>query len=328
MIYSASAVYKFQKMGQLLTALFAGIAPLLVKDFNYTKFLRTFSYSSVAMGLAYLVIIKIKGFESTEEGLYDFSSAYLVLSYAAGLSSLLVYFGKHNMKQLEKFILTGLGFLLLLMLGARGPLLFFVLSILLVYLYPLMFRKLKLIANLLFFGSFAFVLALFSIPILHQKSDFVQRTTNRLFLLVSDSMGETDISSSVLHRLEGIQFSIESIFSSWKNLFLGEGIGSFGPLFMQLDERQHPHNIFLELWFELGLIGFGIFLLAVFIPYLASKRNSLIKVVPSVALLFILLNYMKSSSYSETRMGLAFLGLYIAIQFVSHSKKNSERLSP
>ena len=41
---------------------------------------------------------------------------------------------------------------------------------------------------------------------------------------------------------------------------LGRGIGSWGPFYFGTDERNYPHDLFLELLFEEGLLGFAAFL--------------------------------------------------------------------
>lgn len=42
--------------------------------------------------------------------------------------------------------------------------------------------------------------------------------------------------------------------------WMGHGTGSFGPLIGLGDTRIYPHNIFLEIWVENGLLGLGFFL--------------------------------------------------------------------
>jgi O-antigen ligase len=56
-------------------------------------------------------------------------------------------------------------------------------------------------------------------------------------------------------RLVVFEFSINHIFSSLQIFFIGDGIGSFGLRHLNEDVRDYPHNLLLEVWFELGLVG-------------------------------------------------------------------------
>ena len=55
-------------------------------------------------------------------------------------------------------------------------------------------------------------------------------------------------------RFEYFSFAIEGIFDSVFSILFGHGIGSFGYLFNGIDEKDFPHNIFLEAWFEMGIL--------------------------------------------------------------------------
>lgn len=322
LIYSASGDYKFEKTIQLATVVLGAISPFLFRSFNYKKFLRVFSYSSAFLSVIYIVIINLYGFQSKESDplLYTFSSLYLSLSFSAGLSALLIFFDKKNFPDIERNVVFVVLILCMLFLGARGPLLFFILSIMIFKIYPLLKSKIKFILNGLVISTFLVLLGFLSIPFIYEKSIMVQRTFERFGTLIGDTFGSSETSHSISARLDGLKFSLESIFSSWSNLFLGEGIGSFGILYEQIDERQHPHNILAEIWFELGLIGLGIFILTILLPLISSLKNKYLKVVPTVALIYILLNYLKSSSYSETRIGFAILALFILVQTIAKKK--------
>lgn len=70
---------------------------------------------------------------------------------------------------------------------------------------------------------------------------------------------------SVSSRVELIDFTFNEI--AQKNPFyiiFGSGIGDFGYAFNGKDDRNYPHNIFLEVLYEFGLIGLFVFLLQIF----------------------------------------------------------------
>ena len=55
-----------------------------------------------------------------------------------------------------------------------------------------------------------------------------------------------------------------------KSFLFGKGTGNFGYLHSNVDGRVHPHNIFLELLYENGLIGVSVFIVILFM-YLMNK---------------------------------------------------------
>ena len=143
-------------------------------------------------------------------------------------------------------------------------------------------------------------------------------------LLISDFTRNSEINDSVNTRLNNITFTVESIFSSWGNLLFGSGIGSFGLLYSGEDGKLHPHNIILEVWFDLGLIGLILLGIAVAVPIIASSKNRLEKSIPAVVLIYVLLNYLKSGSYSEARLGFSALALYVSLQYLPEKLRSSK----
>ena len=66
---------------------------------------------------------------------------------------------------------------------------------------------------------------------------------------------------SNLHRILNYQFVINHALSD--SIFLGAGYGSYGLLFLGEDIVAYPHNLFMEILFEMGLIGFILIVLMV-----------------------------------------------------------------
>ena len=105
---------------------------------------------------------------------------------------------------------------------------------------------------------------------------------------------DNDMGDSANTRVELIYFSIAHIFSSVFVFLFGTGIGSFGYEWTGVDMRLYPHNIILEILFELGFIGLLIF---GYILYILWKNYSLYrkKYVSGFVLFYIFLNLMKSN---------------------------------
>ncbi|WP_122088163.1 O-antigen ligase family protein [Halalkalicoccus subterraneus] len=98
------------------------------------------------------------------------------------------------------------------------------------------------------------------------------------------------------------------------NRLLGQGLGSWPIAMGRGDEAGYPHNIILELLFELGLVGlalFGALLVyggAVLVRgWLAHRRPE--SVVIGALCLFMLLNAMVTGDLNENRYLFAVLGL-------------------
>jgi O-antigen ligase len=53
------------------------------------------------------------------------------------------------------------------------------------------------------------------------------------------------------------QEAVSAIGDNWKHVVVGEGTGSFAAI--DIYQEKYPHNIFLELWVELGIVGTIIF---------------------------------------------------------------------
>jgi hypothetical protein len=130
----------------------------------------------------------------------------------------------------------------------------------------------------------------------------------RLFSLGSESsagaeafeeIDESDRNTSITARIYHYRFSIEKIFKSLDKTIFGYGVGSYGVMFTGKDSRGYPHNILLETWFEIGLIGV-VLLIYFIIAYIKNFQYNNLFVF--AALIFLLLNLMKSSSLVDIRL--------------------------
>jgi O-antigen ligase len=98
--------------------------------------------------------------------------------------------------------------------------------------------------------------------------------------------------------------------------FFGQGIGSWPVVTGYGDARAYPHNVFLELLFELGLIGLGLFLAMVFTGLLAlppwrKLRQSPYALLALAMFLSALINASVSGDLNDNRLLFATLGLLL-----------------
>lgn len=119
--------------------------------------------------------------------------------------------------------------------------------------------------------------------VLYWKIVRLSKTRMRLFILFSLIFILVGV-----YYLFNYELNPESLYSSYRRLELleefrsvefisvfGNGLGTFGPLVIGLDERDYPHNYFFEYLFEFGIVG--IFCSIAMIMILIRKsKNSLI----------------------------------------------------
>jgi O-antigen ligase len=150
------------------------------------------------------------------------------------------------------------------------------------------------------------IILIFSPATLELVAGLLENTILRFSVFFTSTGGE-----SVNTRLELYGKAI-NMFS--ENIFLGNGLGSFGIYVTGFDIKLYPHNILLELLSETGLIS--VFILALFIISLTNKLMS--NHVITLVFLYAFLNVMKSNSFEELRMFFGFLS--IALLYVQESK--------
>jgi hypothetical protein len=178
---------------------------------------------------------------------------------------------------LRKFFFVGVLFLALLISGSKGPFLAGLITVFFVYF----------VAKKSGFGSVA--LFIFFCSILFFLSKFF---TNSYVL-------ETDFFSAY-YRID----AFSSVLSS-SSFWFGNGIGSYGPLIFNEEVDAYPHNLFAEVYFDLGVIGLCLIVWWVCILY-KSSRGGLIDYL----CLYFFINAMVSGDYSGN--GVFFFCAFLA----------------
>jgi O-antigen ligase len=179
---------------------------------------------------------------------------------AMGLSIVWFYFGyrisKSTVIKIFCVILILLSMFLLNITGSRGPLVSFVFSLLLIGFFTKRYNlKIKLIAIL--------VLSVIGFQVL---SYFFANIVTRFSALSADYSSIIRIYSIY----NGIMFFLQKPIWGW-------GTGSFSSLVS--DYIKYPHNIFIELAMEIGIVGVSIFIIFLCIVifnffYLRNKVNN------------------------------------------------------
>ena len=286
--YTPSPSYGLEKTILFGVCLLFFIYPLFVRGLDLNMLNRLYIFIIIPI-VIWFIVSKYLYFSPFNTGerfvrveFYDIRRKYL------GLGMVICFFTLVQVHLRKSPLWIVASVILLLGLGSRGSLFFLLLTLLIwkwkevvrVFLGGIRMRK-KLFKS-------ALMVSLFLAPVLIWKFEQLKQVMYLgLFRFQSLLDSGTDISS--LGRIERFIFSIQTIFSSAATFFLGNGIGSFGLLYTGEDIREYPHNVFLEIWFELGvfaLLNFSLFLIAPFF----FRRPDLIK---ALAICF-LLHAMKS----------------------------------
>lgn len=295
-IYSISEIYiKSKILGVGINTLTIFIA--LFYRYNLKVFGFTILVCSIFCSFFYL-------YQKYALSYADFSSIYsgMYLSVAMFLALGMII----TNSIVEHKIVFVVSFVLLLLLGGRGPILFYIVASSIVHVFSFSSYNLKSIQRLIKL-LFAALISLIILIWISTVNDFVNQqvthTEERLSLLIDGDKG-----SSVNERFKYIETSVEMIND---NIFWGAGLAMFPIIYEDNDSRGYPHNIILELWSETGL--FSTLLLMFFLLYSTlsySPVDSIYRKVYYVCIIFILLNLMKSSAFEDVKFLFAALFIF------------------
>ncbi len=326
-IYTSSDNYWLHKVIFFLTNIIAFIFPLLV--YRYFRIQRFFKYFIIiSTGFNIYFILFILPYIYSVPRFYEIASSYLFVSLYSGLNILLfiILKIKYQSAYLTYPILI-VNFYTLLTSGGRAGIVFTFFLLILYYLSKINISKNLQIDIKKVFKYFLLLVFLSLTSLTYfsinnsgdnsgEKLQLFDRTINRLILLV-ESASEKDRGASMNVRYELINFSIDKIFDNTPHYLFGYGIGSFSKEYSNEDTRGYPHNIILEILFELGIIG--LFLFLIFYIYITKgyKYTSL-----SWLVLYMTLNILKSSGLTDLRLFFAILSLMLIGTMQEKNKRN------
>jgi O-antigen ligase len=303
LLYTPSEFYAYKKTLYFSLCGVSLMYPLFIRNFDLRLFYLLTFVTIVPASLWFIVVKHLywSGYATTIGSHFEpLLGSYIGLSI--GIAFLIFYLVEE--KEILKAFFLGL---LLLALGSRGTFLF-VIVVLCSFKWRLILesfnhipkqitiRKTSIVAAILILAG----VAAFWKP-LASGFKFGMGRFESFVNLTSDN--------STKERLQYYHFAITRIPESVQSVLVGHGIGSFGLLISGKEARDIPHNVFLEAWFELGLLGL-FFLMALFtLPFLL-KRNSVLKMMA----LFFLLDSLKSGGLDEMRFMFGIFGTLVFIK--------------
>jgi len=329
-IYTASTEYGYVKAVYFLLNILAFLYPIIIKDFNLRRFVRWLIGLILIFSLLFLPFHLLVSSSGLLQQLYSaeelevISGHYLSLGELAGFCLVFLigdsakdYFPKYLL-----YILKLLFLVILLGLGARGPLLFALIVVVFILLSKRYFFGFRSPKRSLFIGGLSFLtLGLLIFQFWDYLYPLFENTFRRLEILANSAFDSSTNDNSIGERYEHFRFTSNYIFDNFFDFLFGQGVGSYGILFKGFDVRFYPHNIVLELLFEFGLIGlllFGIW----FGTTLINFNITVIRFSFFWCLIFSCLNLLKSNSLVDIRL---FFGTLAVLIIVLQKSNQGER---
>ena len=137
--------------------------------------------------------------------------------------------------------------------NSRGPIISFILTIMIMSIIRAKEIKWK---NTLIWSLLAIMIVVMLYFIL--PSQLTDRYTE--LAKASGAVNQRVSSFTILSRIEFWKASVHFATESVRNLLIGVGSGGFSKMYFHLDFEAYPHNIFFEVFCELGLLGIGLIL--------------------------------------------------------------------
>lgn len=294
LIYSPSSEYKFEKAFSFLVNILYFLYPVFIKSIDINKITKSYLFIVLPLSVIYVYFTSImwNNYSVVTAIFREAGFDYLSIGFHLGILVLLLNYQKYPLW------LQLITLLLLFASAARGPLI-----ITLIVLFVTHYKKFIEIKKRAFTNMLVICLLTVSIFSFFQTSEIniFDNAISRFRSLESGNDNSTNA------RLEMMRFAFQYPFKSESTILFGNGFGSFGILFNNLDARAYPHNIFLEIFFELGLIGTLILSLLFITLFSKSKFRSNIF---AILLLFATLNAFKSSSVIDLWTLFSFVGCY------------------
>ena len=312
LFYTISPGYSYEKLTLFVLIGICFSLPIVIRAIDPIMVVRSYCLLVFPMALIFCHQMYTKYLTSYDEKFMTFQANYLALSELMGFGLVCVFERWWILPRKAwqvPFLITGLAIMLLL--GARGPLLFvmacFVIRVLKEFVSGGIKIKPKAIFQsvaLFFVSGLVLVGFYFSNPMAVER--LFERTLSRFSSIGSEFGQEERVGTQTMTRVDLIDRALEYSFESVTSTLFGQGIGGFGMRYFGEDKRAYPHNIFLEVLVETGIIG-----VAFLVCFLASALISLDlrSAISPLAAIYWLLNSLKSHTIVDLKVLFAALAL-------------------
>ena len=244
-------------------------SPIIMKQIGY-KFEKIFDiilYSAFFYSVFHLAILFLRIAKGDMEGVLRFTIGGnpIAVSRTLGVGILfwIVNFSYNSRKQSFRDLFPIITiFIAMLSTNSRGPLLSLFVTII---VYIFLFTKKPLKNSIIIIGSMGLIL---SISLLLLPEQLTQRYSKVLEKELVVGQQGIQYVSNTNSRFQAWRSSIAHLSEHPGHLFTGFGLGAFPKLAMDRDIRGYPHNIFIEVLYESGLIG--LLLISIFFIAIAT----------------------------------------------------------
>ena len=314
--YTISESFWIQKLFGLVLSLYAFILPIIFVNNhkNFNRLLNLLIFFGLIINIIILLLVYFDSIDLYKKGVIingeqvNFPD-YLSLGFFIGIS----YFASLKLKYKYHIPLFFITIFNLLVLYGRGPLILLIITVFFYFSFgPFqnLLRNLKIKKN--FFNYILLILFILLVFIYFQK--------DTLLLLFDDIIRRTiilfDYKNYSEEFLSAIRFKhISNSYEIIKDNFVfGVGLGGYGQAAFNEDINSYPHNLFLEVFTELGIFGFLIFVSINIIVFTISFSILRDKYGLIISLLFYytFLNYMKSGGMIWSKDYFFLIGLIVS----------------
>lgn len=324
--YTSSETYGTEKTFYFLLNIAAFAVPFFFNGFNIRLFIQAFTVGVIVLAIGLLPFqyfdLLSGATDPGQEGAYSaIGGLYLSLSEYLGLVVILFMAkrGEVVFSRRADVMIVVMVLMVMALLGARGPMIFALIVFVLYYLSSIHVIKFTVKTKTVLWLGIGIVLlagAIFLLTRFEATKTLLSHSVYRfIFLAKGVFLGDSQEHSTHVRMLL-MQDALGGIFKNLGSFLFGYGIGSFGIITKGFDIRLYPHNMILEIWFELGLIGLA--LLMTWIVFVLLKLRQLPnRFISYWLLLYIFLNLMKSSSLIDIRTEFAIFALFSVQNFVT-----------
>lgn len=325
-LYTPSSNYVYEKLvrfGIIASWCYFGVFFLFRDEESIKRFLMGFVTLSLIMSIS----LFSNGLTTGIAFQQIFGSSYVALARVSAMGSmiLLMYYmnGVGRMKKVIYLLVAMFLAVPLIQSGARLPVILFALVVLSIPLSLVRFKDGDVLISkkLIPFALLFFCIVVASSVFI--SKGYADTLMYRLDVISSQKGG----GNSLIGRTERFETAWEM---SKESYFVGKGFGSFPIYYSGLDEEDYPHNIYLEILAELGIVPLILFVslivLATFNGFKYYRKRGLNTLNSSIYTIFLFwfFNSFGSSSMTGDKVFYAFIAIMILLPYLSHMSAKEE----
>ncbi len=297
LVYSPSDSYSKEKAINFIPNVVFFVYAFALKKINIRLLIKCYCFVLIPLAF-YFIYMKSIVWQVDNDAtriFKDLRNYYLSIGFQLGLLLFLCYYS------FRKIWLLAVLFFLLLASSARGALITTVLTFL-IFEFKIV-RHIKLKKRMLRMGMITMAFGVIVSFLFRAKLMLLLQNSLVRFSVLFSGQGK-----SSLERINAMSFALKNSFDSLFHFLFGHGIGSFGVLYLGVDGRAYPHNLFLEILFELGVTALIVVIVLFMSTFLSAlKGNKMLLAL----LFFCFLNAMKSSNLTDLWILFSILGLIL-----------------